>query len=90
MHELKDPFDIIKRALREMYDPSLHPWEQSKEYFDELERFCQYSKKWVQEQEKTIVRQKNPQSGEIKRGTTEFDVFNSLSLKRLEKNGIHG
>lgn len=90
MGEIKDPFEILKLALNEMYDPSLPPWKQSKAYFDELEKFCQYSKKWIQEEEKDIVRPKNSQSGETKRGTTEFDVFNALSLKRLERNGIHG
>ena len=90
MCEIKDPFEILKLALNEMYDSSLPPWKQSKAYFDELEKFCQYSKKWIQEEEKDIVRPKNSQSGETKRGTTEFDVFNALSIKRLERNGIHG
>lgn len=32
----------------------------------------------------------NPENGMIvRRGTTEWDVFHELSMKRLKKNGIH-
>lgn len=77
------------RALQEKYK-DLKPWEMPQEYWDGLNRFCERSKKFVAESQKEIKRPSNPHAGEQKRGTTEFDVFNRLSLNRLKKNGIHG
>ena len=85
---MNDPLDILRDAQK-MYDDGLNPWEQSKEYFDKLNEFCEYSEKWRKEQEKTIVRPHNADTGVIKIGTTEWDVFHELSMKRLKKNGIH-
>lgn len=32
----------------------------------------------------------NPECGEVvRRGTTEWDVFHKLSMRRLKRNGIH-
>lgn len=77
------------RELQEKYN-HLKPWEMPKEYWDGLERFCKESKKFTDKNPIGSNAPKNPHAGEIKKGTTEFDVFNSLSLKRLRKNGIHG
>lgn len=85
---MQDPFDVLREAQK-MYNDNLRSWEQSKEYFDKLKEFCDYSEKWRKEQEKTIVRPHNRDAGETKKGTTEWDVFHELSMKRLKKNGIH-
>lgn len=79
--------DLI--ALQEKYK-DLKPWEMPKEYWDGLEEFCKESKKFTDANPIGANAPKNPHAGEVKRGTNEFDVFNSLSLKRLKKNGIHG
>lgn len=83
-----DPFDIL-RDTQKIYDNTLPPWKQSTEYFDNLKKFCDYSERWRKEQEKDIARPHNRNAGEIKTGTTEWDVFHKLSAKRLKKNGIH-
>lgn len=64
--------------------------ELPKEYWDGLESFCKASKKFTDENPMGKYAPKNPHAGETKIGTTEFDVFNEFSLKRLRKNGIHG
>lgn len=63
--------------------------ELPKEYWDGLESFYKTSKKFTDENPIGKYAPKNPRAGETKIGTNEFDVFNSLSLKRLRKNGIH-
>lgn len=88
MNNLCDPLDILRDAL-ETYDESLPPWEQPKEYWEKLKEFCNYSKVWIKEQEKDVVRPKPADIGVIKKGTTEWDVFHDLSMKRLKRNGIH-
>ena len=84
---MKDPFDVL-RDSQSLYDESLPPWKQSKKYFDALTHFCEYSKTWIAEQEKTIVRPMPTDLGVVRKGTTEWDVFHDLSMKRLKKNGI--
>lgn len=64
--------------------------ERPKAYWDGLKKFYIESKKFTDENPIGLNAPKNPHAGEIKRGTTEFDVFNQLSLKRLKKEGIHG
>lgn len=85
---MKDPLNILREAF-DIYDSKKAPWEQSKEYFEKLKEFCDYSEKWRKEQEKTITRPHNRDAGETRMGTTEWDVFHELSAKRLKKNGIH-
>lgn len=85
---MNDPFNKLRDALK-MYDKTLPPWEQRKEYFDALKEFFDYSEVWRAEQEKTIQRPNNRDAGTVKVGTTEWDVFHELSMKRLKKNGIH-
>lgn len=85
---MKDPFDLLRDA-QSLYDDALPSWKQSKNYFDALNRFCEYSKTWIAEQEKAIVRPIPSDLGIVRRGTTEWDVFHELSMKRLKKNGIH-
>lgn len=60
------------------------------DYWEGLEQFCKESKKFTDKNPIGENAPKNPHAGEVKMGTTEFDVFNQLSLKRLKKNGIHG
>lgn len=86
--EMKDPLNLLREAF-DIYDSKKAPWEQSKEYFEKLKEFCDYSEKWRKEQEKTITRPHNRDAGETRMGTTEWDVFHELSAKRLKKNGIH-
>ena len=85
---MSDYWDEL-RALQQKFSetPVL---ELPKEYWDGLDKFCKESKKFTDENPVVKNAPKNPHAGETKRGTTEFDVFNSLSLKRLKKNGIHG
>lgn len=85
---MKDPFELLREAS-EAYNNDLRPWEQPKEYWDRLKNFCDYSEKWRKEEEKDIVRPKPKDIGVIHRGTTEWDVFHGLSMKRLKRNGIH-
>ena len=85
---MKDPLNLLREAF-DIYDSKKAPWEQSKEYFEKLKEFCDYSEKWRKEQEKTITRPHNRDAGETRMGTTEWDVFHELSAKRLKKNGIH-
>lgn len=86
---MKDPYDILREALA-LRDENLRPHEQSKEFFDKLKEFCDYSVVWQKEMEKQMPpRPKNPRSGEIKRGTTEADVYDALVMKTLRRNGIH-
>ena len=86
--EVKDPFNLLREAL-DIFDSKKAPWEQDKAYFEKLKEFRDYSETWRKEQEKSIVRPKNPDSGKTRIGTTEWDVFHGLSMKRLNKNGIH-
>lgn len=84
-----DPFDILREALS-LRDERLRPNEQSKEFFDKLKEFCDYSVIWRKEMEKQMPPPpKNPRSGEIKRGTTQEDVYDALVMKTLKRNGIH-
>lgn len=85
---MKDPFELLREAS-EAYNNDLRPWERPKEYWDRLKNFCDYSEKWRKEEEKDIVRPKPKDIGVIHRGTTEWDVFHGLSMKRLKRNGIH-
>ena len=85
---MKDPLNLLREAF-DIYDSKKAPWEQSKEYFEKLKEFCDYSEEWRKEQEKTITRPHNKDAGETRMGTTEWDVFHELSAKRLKKNGIH-
>lgn len=77
------------RDLQKRYE-GVKPWEMPKEYWDGLNEFCRQSKEYTDANPLGENAPKNPRAGEIKQGTTEFDVFNALSLKRLKKNGIHG
>ena len=85
---MKDTFDMLREVL-EIYDKDLPSWKQPQKYWDMLNEFCKYSKIWVTEQEKSIVRPKPGDTGVVRKGTTEWDVFHELSMKRLKKNGIH-
>lgn len=85
---MKDPFELLGEALK-AYNNDSRPWEQPKEYWDRLKKFCDYSERWRKEQEKSIVRPRSKDVGVIRKGTTEWDVFHELSMKRLKKNGIH-
>ena len=85
---MKDPFELLREAS-EAYNNDLRPWEQPKEYWDKLKKFCDYSEHWRKEEEKDIVRPKPKDIGVIHRGTTDWDVFHELSMKRLKRNGIH-
>lgn len=76
------------RTLQEKYK-DCKPWEMPKEYWDGLDEFCRKSKQFTDKNPIGQNAPPNPHAGETKVGTTEFDVFNSLSLKRLKKNGIH-
>lgn len=64
-------------------------WNKPKEFYELLNKFCNESKKFTESSPIGDNAPKNPHAGETKIGTTEFDVFNMLSLKRLRKNGIH-
>lgn len=79
------------RALLKRYEdvPTLEKIK-DKEFMDGLEIFCRESKKFTDANPTGQNAPKNPHAGETKRGTSEFDVFNGLSLKRLQKNGVHG
>jgi hypothetical protein len=83
-----DPFELLRHA-QTAYNNDLRPWEQSKEYWDRLKKFCDYSERWRKEQEKEIVWPKPKDVGVVRKGTTEWDVFHELSMKRLKRNGIH-
>lgn len=83
-----DPFELLRHA-QTAYNNDLRPWEQSKEYWDRLKKFCDYSERWRKEQEKDIVWPKPKDVGVVRKGTTEWDVFHELSMKRLKRNGIH-
>ena len=83
-----DPFELLRHA-QTAYNNDLRPWEQSKEYWDRLKKFCDYSERWRKEQEKDIVWPKSKDVGVVRKGTTEWDVFHELSMKRLKRNGIH-
>lgn len=85
-----DPLEILREALA-LRDENLRPHEQSKEFFDKLKEYCDYSVVWQKEMEKELAptRPKNPRAGEIKRGTTQEDVYDALVMKTLKRNGIH-
>lgn len=46
--------------------------------------------RYAREHPEGSARPHNPECGEVvRRGTTEWDVFHGLSMRRLKRNGIH-
>lgn len=84
---MNDYWKYLHTAIEEYKE--FPAWNKPKEFYELLNKFCNESKKFTESNPIGDNAPKNPHSGETKIGTTEFDVFNMLSLKRLRKNGIH-
>ena len=84
---LNDYWKYLNTAIEEYKE--FPAWNKPKEFYELLNKFCNESKKFTESNPIGDNAPKNPHAGETKIGTTEFDVFNMLSLKRLRKNGIH-